>query len=297
VDGAAIMNQIPLCRCSYGPYARAMVRICKEESFHQRQGFDILLTLCRGTAAQKAMAQDALNRWWWPSLMMFGPPDEESAHSAQSMAWKIKLISNDGLRQKFVDQTVPQAEYLGLRVPDPALQWNAERGHYDIGRIAWEEFQAVIRGQGPATRRGSRRGAQRKPRARGWWRRRRRTRPSSRRRRRRREHETGVAAVGGIHPQPARGGAQARGKPARGERRGGAVRGTRRLHPPARGREHLGGAVGGDHGELAGGAGGAVRAGEQQGVPASRVFPGAAGGEKSLRRQALRSPNSWATAT
>src|SRR6185437_12876273 len=109
VDGAAIMNQIPICRCSYGPYARAMVRICKEESFHQRQGFDILLTLCRGTAAQKAMAQDALNRWWWPSLMMFGPPDEESAHSAQSMAWKIKLISNDGLRQKFVDQTVPQA--------------------------------------------------------------------------------------------------------------------------------------------------------------------------------------------
>ena len=149
VDGAAIMNQIPLCRCSYGPYARAMVRICKEESFHQRQGFDILLALSRGSAAQKAMAQDALNRWWWPSLMMFGPPDEQSAHSAQSMAWKIKLISNDGLRQKFVDQTVPQAEYLGLRVPDPALKWNPERGHYDIGPIAWEEFNAVIRGQGP----------------------------------------------------------------------------------------------------------------------------------------------------
>ncbi|MGH9479536.1 MAG: 1,2-phenylacetyl-CoA epoxidase subunit PaaA, partial [Terriglobales bacterium] len=133
VDGAAIMNQIPLCRCSYGPYARAMVRICKEESFHQRQGYDLLLALCHGTTAQKSMAQDALNRWWWPSLMMFGPPDEQSSHSAQSMQWKIKLISNDGLRQKFVDQTVPQADYLGLRVPDDQLRWNQERGHYDFG--------------------------------------------------------------------------------------------------------------------------------------------------------------------
>ncbi|HUX68281.1 MAG TPA: 1,2-phenylacetyl-CoA epoxidase subunit PaaA [Terriglobales bacterium] len=152
VDGAAIMNQIPLCRCSYGPYARAMVRICKEESFHQRQGFDILRVLCRGTPAQKAMAQDALNRWWWPSLMMFGPPDEQSSHSAQSMQWKIKLVSNDGLRQKFVDQTVPQADFLGLRVPDAALQWNEERGHYDFGAIAWEEFHQVIRGHGPCNR-------------------------------------------------------------------------------------------------------------------------------------------------
>ncbi len=126
VDGAAIMNQIPLCRCSYGPYARAMVRICKEECFHQRQGFDILRVLCRGTPAQKAMAQDALNRWWWPSLMMFGPPDEQSSHSAQSMQWKIKLVSNDELRQKFVDQTVPQAEFLGLRVPDAGAA--VERG-------------------------------------------------------------------------------------------------------------------------------------------------------------------------
>ncbi|MGH3182431.1 MAG: 1,2-phenylacetyl-CoA epoxidase subunit PaaA, partial [Streptosporangiaceae bacterium] len=149
VDGAAIMNQIPLCRCSYGPYARAMVRICKEESFHQRQGYDILLALCRGTVAQKAMAQDALDRWWWPSLMMFGPPDEHSSHSAQSMQWRIKLISNDGLRQKFVDQTVPQADYLGLRVPDPELRWNEERGHYDVGPINWEEFNQVIRGHGP----------------------------------------------------------------------------------------------------------------------------------------------------
>ena len=122
VDGAAIMNQIPLCRCSYGPYARAMIRICKEESFHQRQGFDIMMTLCRGTPEQKAMAQDALNRWWWPSLMMFGPPDAESVHSAQSAKWKIKLLSNDELRQRFVDQTVPQADYLGITMPDPLLE-------------------------------------------------------------------------------------------------------------------------------------------------------------------------------
>jgi ring-1,2-phenylacetyl-CoA epoxidase subunit PaaA len=129
VDGAAIINQIPICRCSYGPYSRAMIRICKEESFHQRQGFDIMLKLCRGTAEQKAMAQDALNRWWWPSLMMHGPPDDASKHSAQSMQWRIKLFSNDELRQKFIDQTVPQAEYLGLQIPDPLLKWNPERGH------------------------------------------------------------------------------------------------------------------------------------------------------------------------
>jgi len=152
VDGAAIMNQIPLCRCSYGPYARAMVRICKEESFHQRQGFDILMSLCRGTAAQKAMAQDALDRWWWPSLMMFGPPDGESVHSAQSARWKIKLLSNDELRQRFVDQTVPQADYLGLNMPDPALRWNDERGHYDFGAIDWSEFHEVLKGNGPCNK-------------------------------------------------------------------------------------------------------------------------------------------------
>ncbi len=152
VDGAAIINQIPICRCSYGPYARAMVRICKEESFHQRQGFEILLTLCRGTAEQKAMAQDALNRWWWPSVMMHGPSDAESKHSAQSMQWKIKLFSNDELRQKFIDQTVPQAEYLGLKIPDPDLKWNAERGHYDFGPIDWDEFYNVISGNGPCNR-------------------------------------------------------------------------------------------------------------------------------------------------
>ena len=152
VDGAAIMNQIPLCRCSYGPYARAMVRVCKEESFHQRQGFDIMVSLCRGTEEQKAMAQDALDRWWWPSLMMFGPNDSESTHSAQSMAWKIKRFSNDDLRQKFVDITVPQAEYLGLKVPDDRLRWNEETGHYDFGEIDWQEFFDVLAGHGPCNR-------------------------------------------------------------------------------------------------------------------------------------------------
>lgn len=152
VDGAAIMNQIPLCRCSYGPYARAMVRICKEESFHQRQGFEIMLTLCRGSTAQKAMAQDALNRWWWPSLMMFGPGDADSKHSAQSMAWKIKRFSNDELRQKFVDVTVPQAEFLGIRVPDEDLKFNAQTGHYEFGEIDWQEFFDVLAGNGPCNR-------------------------------------------------------------------------------------------------------------------------------------------------
>jgi ring-1,2-phenylacetyl-CoA epoxidase subunit PaaA len=149
VDSAAIINQIPLCRCSYGPYARAMVRICKEESFHMRQGFELLMTLCQGTGEQKAMAQDAVNRWWWPSLMMFGPSDADSTHSAQSMQWKIKRNSNDELRQKFVDQSVPQAEYLGLTLPDPDLKWNEARGQYDFGEINWDEFYQVIAGNGP----------------------------------------------------------------------------------------------------------------------------------------------------
>jgi ring-1,2-phenylacetyl-CoA epoxidase subunit PaaA len=152
VDGAAIMNQIPLCRCSYGPYARAMVRICKEESFHQRQGFEIMLALSRGTAAQKKMAQDALNRWWWPAVMMFGPSDKDSKHSAQSMAWKIKRFSNDELRQKFVDVTVPQAEFLGLQVPDDDLELDRETGHYDFGEIDWQEFYDVLAGNGPCNR-------------------------------------------------------------------------------------------------------------------------------------------------
>jgi ring-1,2-phenylacetyl-CoA epoxidase subunit PaaA len=149
VDGAAIMNQVPLCRCSYGPYARAMTRICKEESFHQRQGFDILVTLCRGTEAQQAMAQDALDRWWWPSLMMFGPNDDASPNSAQSMAWRIKRFSNDDLRQRFVDATVPQAQFLGLTVPDPELRYDETSGHWSFGEPDWDEFMAVVKGNGP----------------------------------------------------------------------------------------------------------------------------------------------------
>jgi ring-1,2-phenylacetyl-CoA epoxidase subunit PaaA len=152
VDGAAIINQVPLCRCSYGPYARAMVRVCKEESFHARQGYDIMLKLARGTPEQREMAQDALDRWWWPALMMFGPPDAASVNSAQSSRWRIKLFSNDELRQRMVDQTVPQADNLGLRIPDPGLRWNAARGHYDFGAIDWREFQDVLNGNGPCNR-------------------------------------------------------------------------------------------------------------------------------------------------
>ena len=149
VDGAAICNQVPLCRSSYGPYARAMVRVCKEESFHQRQGYELLLTMMRGTEAQRAMVQDAVDRWWWPSLMMFGPPDGDSPNSAQSTAWKIKRHSNDELRQRFVDMTVPQAERLGVTLPDPELRWNEERGRHDFGAPDWTELQRVISGDGP----------------------------------------------------------------------------------------------------------------------------------------------------
>ncbi|KFD39514.1 phenylacetate-CoA oxygenase subunit PaaA [Schleiferia thermophila str. Yellowstone] len=152
VDGAAIANQVMLCRTSYGPYARAMVRICKEESFHQRQGYEIMMTLAFGTPEQKAMAQDALNRWWWPSLMMFGPSDDNSPNSAQSIKWKIKRKTNDELRQEFIDKTVPQAEYLGLTIPDQHLKWNEERGHYDFGPIDWDEFYNVISGNGPCNK-------------------------------------------------------------------------------------------------------------------------------------------------
>ena len=149
VDGAAITNQVPLCRCSYGPYARAMVRICKEESFHQRQGFEILHTLMQGSEAQRRMAQDAVDRYWWPSLMMFGPPDEDSPHTAQSMRWGIKRFTNDALRQRFVDMVVPQAEALGVRLPDPELRWNEERGHHDFGAPDFAELRRVVAGDGP----------------------------------------------------------------------------------------------------------------------------------------------------
>ena len=149
VDGAAIMNQVPLCRCSYGPYARAMVRVCKEESFHQRQGYEIMTVLAKGSAEQKAMAQDALNRWWWPSLMMFGPNDSDSTHSEMSIRWKIKRFSNDELRQRFVDMTIPQADLLGLTVPDPMLKYNEAKKGYDFGPIDWDEFWNVVKGNGP----------------------------------------------------------------------------------------------------------------------------------------------------
>lgn len=152
VDGAAILNQVPLCRTSYGPYARAMVRVCKEESFHQRQGYESLIRLCQGSKEQKEMAQDALNRWWWPTLMMFGPRDEDSSNSELSMKWRIKRFSNDELRQRFVNITVPQAEYLDLTIPDPALKWNQERGQYDFGEIDWEEFWKVVKGGGPCNK-------------------------------------------------------------------------------------------------------------------------------------------------
>jgi len=156
VDGAAIMNQIALCRCSYGPYARAMIRVCAEESFHQRQGYEIMLTLCAGTDAQKEMAQDALNRMWWPALMMFGPHDGDSAHSEQSMKWKIKRFSNDALREKFIAATVPQAKFLGLTVPDPDLKWddslNGGKGGYQHGDIDWDEFWRVVKGDGVMNR-------------------------------------------------------------------------------------------------------------------------------------------------
>ena len=164
VDGAAIVNQVPLCRCSYGPYARAMIRVCKEESFHQRQGYEILHTLAHGTPAQQAMAQDAVDRWWYPSLAMFGPPDADSTHSAQSMAWKIKRFSNDDLRQRFVDMCVQQAEILGLRIPDPDLRWNDERQAYDFTQPDYDELMRVIKGDGPCNRQ---RMAHRRARARG----------------------------------------------------------------------------------------------------------------------------------
>jgi ring-1,2-phenylacetyl-CoA epoxidase subunit PaaA len=149
VDGAAICNQVPLCRSSYGPYARAMIRICKEESFHQRQGYELLMTMMRGTQAQRDLVQDATNRWWWPSLMMFGPPDADSTNTEQSMAWKIKRHTNDELRQRFVDMSVPQADALGVTLPDPELRWNQEREHHDFGDIDWDEFKQVVGGNGP----------------------------------------------------------------------------------------------------------------------------------------------------
>ncbi len=198
VDGAAIMNQVPLCRCSYGPYARAMVRVCKEESFHQRQGYEIMLNLCRGTEAQKQMAQDALNRWWHPSLMMFGPSDSDSPHSAQSMKWKIKRLSNDELRQRFVDITVEQARFLGITIPDPELKWNEARGHYDFGPINWDEFWNVLKGNGPCNR--ERIKARRKAHEEGAWVR----EAAMAYAEKRKNHEKNLATLGSFHPEQER---------------------------------------------------------------------------------------------
>jgi ring-1,2-phenylacetyl-CoA epoxidase subunit PaaA len=198
VDGAAIMNQVPLCRCSYGPYARAMVRVCKEESFHQRQGYEIMLNLCRGTEAQKQMAQDALNRWWHPSLMMFGPSDADSPHSAQSMKWKIKRLSNDELRQRFVDITVEQANFLGLTIPDPDLKWNEARGHYDFGPINWDEFWNVLKGNGPCNR--ERIKARRKAHEEGAWVR----EAAMAYAEKRKNYEKNLATLGSFHPEQER---------------------------------------------------------------------------------------------
>jgi ring-1,2-phenylacetyl-CoA epoxidase subunit PaaA len=167
VDGAAIMNQVPLTRTSFGPYARAMVRVCKEESFHQRQGFEILLTLSKGTDAQKRMCQDSINRWWWPSVMMFGPKDDESPNTLQSMKWKIKRFTNDELRQKFIDVCAEQVQFLGMALPDNDLKWNEERGHYDFGKINWEEFWQVVNGNGPCNK--QRLDARRKAHEEGEW--------------------------------------------------------------------------------------------------------------------------------
>ena len=166
VDGAAITNQIPLCRCSYGPYARAMIKVCKEESFHQRQGYEGLIEMMKGTDAQKRMVQDSFERWFWPSLMMFGPPDSDSAHSSQNMAWKIKRFSNDELRQRFVDATVPQAEFLGIKLPEQ-IKWNEETKHYDFGELDWDEFWAVVKGDGACA--SNRMDARRKAIADGEW--------------------------------------------------------------------------------------------------------------------------------
>ena len=191
VDGAAICNQVPLCRSSYGPYARAMIRICKEESFHQRQGYELLLTMMRGTPAQREMVQDATNRWWWPSLMMFGPPDADSPNTEQSMRWRIKRHTNDDLRQRFVDMSVPQAEALGVTLPDPQLRWNEERGHYDFGQPDWAEFKRVIAGNGPCNEQRIAAGGPRTRAGPGYGRRPLRMRPSRRQGRpgRRRQHD------------------------------------------------------------------------------------------------------------
>ena len=276
VDGAAIMNQIPLCRCSYGPYARAMIRVCKEESFHQRQGYEIMLTLSRGSEEQKAMAQDALNRWWWPVLMMFGPPDKASQHSDTSTKWKIKRFSNDELRQKFVDATVPQAQYLGLTIPDPGMKQNAA-GNWEYSAIDWNEFKQVLAGNGPCNR--DRLAARRKAHDEGAWVREAAQpmpRSASNEWRRKphqiqggRDGHAEHAAVGSLHSQPQWARAQACRFAACSRRDAGAAGRARHLHPPRRGAVDLGGAVERDHRVRSRREGHDVRAGGIQDLPPS----------------------------
>ena len=279
VDGAAIMNQIPLCRCSYGPYARAMIRVCKEELFHQRQGFEIMLTLCRGSEEQKAMAQDALDRWWWPVLMMFGPPDKVSQHSDASTRWKIKRFSNDELRQKFVDATVPQAQFLGLTIPDPGMKQD-DAGHWVYSPIDWEEFNQVLAGNGPCNR--ERLAARRKAHDEGAWVReaaaayagKRRASPAHAGRR----IEEGAVATPNVplwevFIRSRNGLAHKHVGSLHADRRDvGAAGRARRLHPPRRGSLDLGGAVERDHRLRPVRKGHDVRAGGVEDLPASDVL-------------------------
>ena len=293
VDGAAIMNQIPLCRCSYGPYARAMIRVCKEESFHQRQGFDLMLELSRGTPAQKAMAQDAFNRWWWPVLMMFGPPDSDSPNSAATMKWGIKRISNDDLRQKFVDVTVPQAQLLGLTIPDPDSSGTKQRGHYDFGAIDWDEFWRVVNGNGPCNR--ERLATRVRAHEEGRWVREAALAHAEKTRQTRiiagATHSPRAPSPGGrravtgaslmstwngrcsrFSSAASRTRSQARRQPALARCQHGAADGARRLHPPAGRRVHLGGALGRDHRVRPGSEGRNVRADGGQDLPAPDVL-------------------------
>ena len=282
VDGAAIMNQIPLCRCSYGPYARAMIRVCKEESFHQRQGFEIMVTLSRGTPEQKAMAQSALERWWWPVLMMFGPPDKASQHSDISTKWKIKRFSNDELRQKFVDATVPQAQYLGLTIPDPGMKQNAA-GNWEYSSIDWTEFNQVLAGNGPCNR--DRLAARRKAHDEGAWVRDARcgicceAQPAqggglSRRKKFLGDHHDHAErpAVGSIYSQPQRSCAQARRLAARHRHDAGPAGGARHLYAARRRAFDLGGAVERDHRVRSFREGHDVRAGRIQDLPPSNIL-------------------------
>ena len=278
VDGAAICNQVPLCRTSYGPYGRSMVRICKEESFHQRQGFELLATMMRGTEEQRAMVQESVDRFWWPALMMFGPPDADSPNTEQSMAWGIKRDTNDELRQKFVDMTVPQAEALGVTLPDPDLVWNEERGHHDFGQPDWDEFYTVVKGGGPCN--SQRIAHRRKAHEDGSWVREAAVafaaRPSvepAREPGAPHDRDPGrVAAVRDLRARQARPQPRARRLAARRRRRDGTAPRPRRLHPPQRGREHLGRALRRHRRVEPGREGPAVRPCRRQGLPAPDVL-------------------------